>query len=81
MKKEDVFKCRGVMELDTTDELAVFVDNLFKEFTMETLTAVNRLLDKHSFMGTEWQAIHDCQREILSLIPKDLVERNHSLFD
>ena len=81
MRKEDVFKCQGIMELDTTDELAVFVDNIFKEFAMESLTAVNKLLDKYPFMGAEWQAIHDCQREILSLIPKDLVERNHSLFD
>ena len=81
MKKEDVFKFRGVMELDNPDELAVFVDNVFKEFTMESLTAVNKILDKYTFMGAEWQAIHECQREILSLIPKDLVERNRSLFD
>lgn len=81
MKKEDVFKCQGIMELDTPDEVSRFVDNIFKEFTLEFLTAVNKLLDKHPFMGVEWQAIHDCQREILSLIPKDLVERNRSLFD
>lgn len=73
MNREGVFKCQGVMELDTTYELEIFLGEVFKEFRLESLTTVNKLLDKYPFMGAEWQAINECQREILSLIPKDLV--------
>lgn len=72
MNRKDVFDCRGDMELDTTYELEEFLERVFNKFAVESLLEVNTLLDKYPFMGAEWLAVQECQRLILSLLPKDL---------
>lgn len=73
MNRKDVFECRGVMELDTTYELEIFLDEVFKRFAKESITEVSKLLEKYPFMSAEWEAVNNCQRAILSLIPKDIL--------
>lgn len=72
MNRKDVLDCRGDMELDTTYELEKFLERVFNKFAVESLLEVNTLLDKYPFMGAEWLAAQECQRLILSLLPKDL---------
>ena len=72
MNRKDVFDCRGDMELDTTYELEKFLEKVFNKFAIETLLEVNTLLDRYPFMGAEWRAAQECQRLIISLLPKDL---------
>lgn len=72
MNRKDVFDCRGDMELDTTYELEEFLERVFNRFTVETLLEVNTLLHKYPFMGAEWKAVEECQKLIISLLPKDL---------
>ena len=72
MNRKDVFDCRRDMELDTTFELEKFLEKVFNKFAIETLLEVNTLLDRYPFMGAEWLAAQECQRLILSLLPKDL---------
>ena len=72
MNRKDVFDCRGDMELDTTYELEKFLEKVFNKFAVESLLEVNTLLDRYPFMGDEWRAAQECQRLILSLLPKDL---------
>lgn len=72
MNRKDVFDCRGDMELDTTYELEEFLERVFNKFAVESLLEVNTLLDKYPFMGAECLAAQECQRLILSLLPKDL---------
>lgn len=74
MNRKDVFECRGDMELDTKHELEVFLDSVFNKFRGEALTEVNKLFNEYPFMGAEWQAINECQRTILQLLPKDILQ-------
>lgn len=67
-----MFDCLGDIELDTTYELEKFLEKVFNKFAVESLLEVNTLLDKYPFMGAEWLAAQECQRLILSLLPKDL---------
>ena len=72
MNKKDVFECQSGMELDTTYEIEIFLERVFNKFRGEALTEVNMLFNEYPFMGAEWQAINECQRTILSLLPKDI---------
>ena len=72
MNRKVVFDCRGDRQLDTTYELEEFLERVFNKFAIEALLEVNTLLDKYPFMGAEWLAAQECQRLILSLLPKDL---------
>ena len=58
-----------------------FADKLLSEFSMDIIMKMVDIGNEYQFMGDKWNVADKCMTVVSTELPKDLVERNRSLFE